>query len=210
MKFLIPVALFAAAVSAQSTACAADYIVETCLGSEQAKVRNQQNQHPLRTLWLTSTPRSVLAQPPTMTAIVPPTKLSLRKTSSYSTRVLDAFFFYCLGSRVCITDMKIANYSCFNNCPNDPRAPSFQNQVTIFCTNASLYGSKAAKATKATTAPVAGAPSPTADATVSAATNSVTPTTSGARNTPTGGAGELALNTGGVLLAVAGVVAAVL
>ncbi|CAI0645989.1 unnamed protein product [Colletotrichum noveboracense] len=37
--------------------------------------------------------------------------------------------------------------TCYNNCPNDARASPAQNQVTIFCQQASLYGSATTSAT---------------------------------------------------------------
>ncbi|KAF6839816.1 hypothetical protein CMUS01_04156 [Colletotrichum musicola] len=104
--------------------------------------------------------------------------------------------------------------TCYNNCPKDSRASPAQNQVTIFCQQASLYGSKAQQKTatpsgSATAAVASNAatatPSATAGEDAASTTASVSPT-----STPNLGVGQLARNTGGVLLAVAGVVAAVL
>ncbi|KAJ0387885.1 hypothetical protein COL922a_001437 [Colletotrichum nupharicola] len=103
--------------------------------------------------------------------------------------------------------------TCYNNCPNDARASSAQNQVTIFCQQASLYGSAAQRKT------ASAASSGSATAAVASNSATATPTTGSsasatasvsATSTPNLGVGQLARNTGGVLLAVAGVVAAVL
>lgn len=98
---------------------------------------------------------------------------------------------------------KLTPPSCFNNCPNDPRQGSFQNQQVIFCTNASLYQSKA---TPVATGSGAHA-TPTA---TSQGAGTTTATGAAPASSKTGAAGELVMNTGGVLLAVAGAVAAVL
>ncbi|KAK2004152.1 hypothetical protein LX36DRAFT_477262 [Colletotrichum falcatum] len=118
-------------------------------------------------------------------------------------------------------DCKCAGYqavaTCYNNCPNDSRAAPAQSQVTIFCQQASLYGSAAmrskteaaaaATATGSGVASVSASATPTSTAADDAATTSSSATAS---STPNMGVGQLARNTGGVLLAVAGVVAAVL
>ncbi|KAF7554197.1 hypothetical protein G7046_g6877 [Stylonectria norvegica] len=109
--------------------------------------------------------------------------------------------------------------TCYNNCPHDPRASDAQSQVKIFCANASIYGTT----TKTTKTASSGSSRTTVDAATttsssegeddkSSASTSVSSTaTRSADNTSsTGGAAELALNVGGVLLAVAGVVAGVL
>ena len=109
-------------------------------------------------------------------------------------------------------------HSCYNNCPNDPRASSAQSQVTIYCAQASAHPS-------ATTAKPAASSSMTEEAVASgsgspATTKGSKPTvtlhnnkassSSTASNNPqsTGSAAELVRNTGGALLAVAGVIAA--
>ncbi|KAK6217546.1 hypothetical protein QIS74_07660 [Colletotrichum tabaci] len=109
--------------------------------------------------------------------------------------------------------------TCYNNCPNDARAVPAQQQVTIYCQQASIHGSAAQRKTQTVA-------SATGSATNAAASNSASPTaatrtaadeaastaasSSTATSTPNMGVGQLARNTGGVLLAVAGVVAAVL
>ncbi|KAH6968720.1 hypothetical protein HG530_006334 [Fusarium avenaceum] len=98
--------------------------------------------------------------------------------------------------------------TCFNNCPDDTRAGSAKGQVQINCQNASLYGTATkAKATKTASATT------TADATATesdAADETSTATDSAAVAQNTNNAAEKARNTAGVLLAVAGVVAAIL
>ncbi|TDZ39786.1 hypothetical protein C8035_v002210 [Colletotrichum spinosum] len=107
--------------------------------------------------------------------------------------------------------------TCYNNCPNDVRASPAQGQVTTFCTQASLYGSAAARKTASVASASASAAVASNSATATAATASAsddaassTASASSATSTPNLGVGQLARNTGGVLLAVAGVVAAVL
>ncbi|KAH7223550.1 hypothetical protein BKA60DRAFT_265067 [Fusarium oxysporum] len=99
--------------------------------------------------------------------------------------------------------------TCFNNCPDDPRASSAQSQVQVNCQQASLYGT-ATKATK-TSSSTATADASDATATGSGApdaTSSATESAASAENT--NNAADKARNTAGVLLAVAGVVAAIL
>ncbi|TKW52497.1 hypothetical protein CTA1_5817 [Colletotrichum tanaceti] len=109
--------------------------------------------------------------------------------------------------------------TCYNNCPKDARALPAQQEVTIYCQQASIHGSAAQRKTQTVAASATGfatnaaasnsasptAATPTADEAASTAASSSTAT-----STPNMGVGQLARNTGGVLLAVAGVVAAVL
>ncbi|PHH89859.1 hypothetical protein CDD83_5093 [Cordyceps sp. RAO-2017] len=102
--------------------------------------------------------------------------------------------------------------TCYNNCPNDPRAPDARHQVANYCQNASLYGTRA-RANKTTSA-LASQSTGNALLTTSDAAN---PTeflsrtaSANARPTSTGAADALSGSTGGVLIAVAGAVAALL
>ncbi|KAK1984867.1 hypothetical protein LZ30DRAFT_710364 [Colletotrichum cereale] len=165
MKFSYPLALaLAAVVAAQDDNCDAAPIVEACLSSENAKVKD-----------------------------------------------CNSVDYDCL----CAAYQAVA--TCYNNCPKDPRASPAQSQVTVFCQQASLYGSaalrsktEAAIAATATGSKVASV-SATATATSTASEDAASTTSSAtASSTPNMGVGQLARNTGGVLLAVAGVVAAVL
>jgi cobalamin biosynthesis Mg chelatase CobN len=115
--------------------------------------------------------------------------------------------------------------TCYNNCPNDVSASSAQNQVKIFCQNASLYGT-AAQASKTAAADKSEATGSMTTANLPASTtsddeendeSSTSSTKSGASPTEsadspggTGAGANLARNTGGLLLAVAGVVVAML
>ncbi|KAK2029357.1 hypothetical protein LX32DRAFT_639215 [Colletotrichum zoysiae] len=118
----------------------------------------------------------------------------------------------------CLCAAKQAVATCYNNCPKDSRAAPAQGEVTIYCQQASLYGSAAlrskteaaaaATATGSGVASVSASATPTSTAADDAASTSSSSAT--ASSTPNMGVGQLARNTGGVLLAVAGVVAAVL
>jgi cobalamin biosynthesis Mg chelatase CobN len=114
--------------------------------------------------------------------------------------------------------------TCYNNCPNDVSAPSAQNQVKIFCQNASLYGT-AAQASKTAAADkseetgsltTANLPASTtsdkeeSDESTSSTKSGASPTESADSPEGTGAGANLARNTGGLLLAVAGVVVAML
>ncbi|KAM0287237.1 hypothetical protein ACHAQH_000551 [Verticillium albo-atrum] len=173
MKFFIPLTLLAVtAVTAQDPDCEANYIVETCLGSEMKKIE--------------------------------------------ACSTLD---YECM----CAASEAIA--TCFNNCPNDTRGATYRSQVTVNCQNASLYGTAARHAATATDTDTTNAatqtPATTSDSDAADSTDS--PTTTGGQSatgtfvqntdetdSPNVGVAQLARNTGGLLLAVAGVVAAVL
>jgi hypothetical protein len=159
---LVSLVFFAAAAVAQTTACAADYIVEACLGTENGKLAN-------------------CAQ------------------TDYVCRC-NAF-----GNIL----------TCFNNCPNDVRRFDYQGQQQIFCGYASQYPSTTTKAVAAT-GTAATVPTGNSDGAASSApvgsgkAASGSATTSAPNTVNTNSAADLALNAGGILAAVAGVVAAVL
>lgn len=158
---LLPLAFLLAAVSAQTTACAADYIVEACLGNMQGQ-------------------------------------LAACGSTDYE----------------CQCQQYTNMLTCFNNCPNDPRAHDYAGQKQIFCGYASQFPNKTTSkpvsgATASTSAATAAATTTGASATVSASDTS-TATGSAASSSKTNSAADLALNAGGVLAAVAGVVVAVL
>ncbi|KAH6985843.1 hypothetical protein BKA56DRAFT_613264 [Ilyonectria sp. MPI-CAGE-AT-0026] len=101
--------------------------------------------------------------------------------------------------------------TCYNNCPNDPRGASAQNQVTVNCANASIYSTTSKKSTKTAAAASGASETSTAAAADASATESSATAIQSSSPSATGNAaGDLARNTGGVLLAVAGVVAALL
>ncbi|KAF5018542.1 hypothetical protein F66182_9476 [Fusarium sp. NRRL 66182] len=170
MKFLWSLALIAAAASAQSTtgsdaavpsasgSCDAEYILDRCLETENAKVED-----------------------------------------------CEANDWDCL----CASYEAVA--TCFNNCPDDTRASSAQSNVQLNCQNASLYGTS----TKATATGSATSTADSSDATATATESdadeeSGTATQTAASASNTNNAADKARNTAGVLLAVAGVVAAIL
>lgn len=104
---------------------------------------------------------------------------------------------------------RLTRPSCYNNCPNDSRGASAQNQVTVNCANASIYSTTSKKSTK--TASAASESSTSAAAADASATESSATAIQSSSPSATGNAaGDLARNTGGLLLAVAGVVAALL
>ncbi|KAB5554822.1 hypothetical protein GE09DRAFT_141675 [Coniochaeta sp. 2T2.1] len=161
--FLFPFAFLAASASAQNSACAADYIVESCLGT--------------------------------------------------------------IGGQLAACDLKdygcqCTQYTeyvkCFNNCPNDQRVHTYEGQRQIFCSYASQFSSSTSSLFSAPTAEA----TTTTDAATAEKTDDASPTDDdSASGTATGGAtpasktnsaADLVLNAGGVLAAVAGVVAAVL
>jgi hypothetical protein len=107
----------------------------------------------------------------------------------------------------CLCPAYEAFRTCYNNCPNDTDIPSVEGQVTIFCQNASLYGSKATAAPTATAGSSKASTTGAAAATSTDAPKSTSPTE--ASGNDEGAAADLVGNTGAVLMAVAGVVAAI-
>ncbi|KAK0616282.1 hypothetical protein B0T14DRAFT_497567 [Immersiella caudata] len=160
---LVSLAFFASAAMGQTTACAADYIVEACLGTENGK-------------------------------------LASCATTDYVCRC-NAF-----GNIL----------TCFNNCPNDVRKFDYQGQQQIFCGYASQYPSTTTKPIAPATGTAGAVPTGKADGAASSApagsgkAASGTATTTAPSTVNTNSAADLALNVGGILAAVAGVVAAVL
>ncbi|KAK4240209.1 hypothetical protein C8A03DRAFT_31684 [Achaetomium macrosporum] len=156
--FLFPLAVLASSAVAQTTtACAADYIVESCLSTEKAKLENC---------------------------------------------ALDDYTCRCAEWNAILT--------CYNNCPNDPRLHEDAGQRDIFCGYASQFATTSTRAT-AQTSSAASAQTTGAnqDANPSSSSSSTATTTAGGA-TNTNSAADLVLNAGGVLAAVAGVVAVVL
>ncbi|KAM4065630.1 hypothetical protein HRG_010642 [Hirsutella rhossiliensis] len=101
--------------------------------------------------------------------------------------------------------------TCYNNCPDDIRAPDAHSQVTNFCQNASIYGSRAlasktaaSRASRSTSSAVTTTDSATLTEAASASA------TSASRSASTGAAEARSANAGGLLMAAAGLVAALL
>ncbi|KAH7030754.1 uncharacterized protein B0I36DRAFT_113605 [Microdochium trichocladiopsis] len=116
------------------------------------------------------------------------------------------------GDWQCLCDKWTAIVSCFDNCPTDSRASSFGNNKQLYCLNASLYatttsvavptGTQSSGSNAAQTTSASGVQQTSA----SASTSSTVPSPTGAP----GAAANLAVSAGGILAAVAAVVAAVL
>lgn len=102
--------------------------------------------------------------------------------------------------------------SCFNNCPNDPRRHDYDGQQQIFCAYATQFpmSSPTSKAAKPTPSASATQTNDGSGSGAAKSTGSGTATGTGAQATKTNNAADLAFNAGGILAAVAGVVAAVL
>ncbi|KAK4126684.1 hypothetical protein N657DRAFT_566934 [Parathielavia appendiculata] len=159
---LLPLAVLASCAMAQTTTgCAANYIVEACLSSENAKLNSCGREE-----W------------------------------------------------ECLCQQWKNIITCYNNCPNDPRQHESAGQRDIFCGYASQYSSSTTKASQLATASTTAAAESTQDTEQNSATRtgsqSGTATSTGSNAANTNSAAYLALNAGGVLAAVAGVVAVVL
>ncbi|KAL2149165.1 hypothetical protein VTH82DRAFT_8513 [Thermothelomyces myriococcoides] len=153
--FVLPLAILASSAAAQTTsACAADYVVESCLSTQRAKLDNCDNEE-----W------------------------------------------NCL----CSSWQEILG--CYINCPDDERQKEDAGQRDIFCGYASQFSSSttapSVTSTTSTPADVTDAPTSTESESSTAASTATTSSSPDA-------AGNLALNTGGLLAAVAGVAAVVL
>lgn len=107
--------------------------------------------------------------------------------------------------------------SCYNNCPDDPAAGDAQGQVQIHCENASVFGSAASAPTQSGSGSTDSAAEPTttdsesgSDSDSDSDSNSDSNSASeGDEEDVDGAAADLALNMGGLLVGVAGVMAIV-
>ncbi|OTA70185.1 hypothetical protein K449DRAFT_427701 [Hypoxylon sp. EC38] len=115
---------------------------------------------------------------------------------------------------MCLCDKYIAIMTCFNNCPADPREPSYQQQKDLYCINASLYATVSGNKTVSRSMTSTWSPEPTTTTDNSKKTADVTSAKASATATEafqTGnGAQERLGQAGGVLAGVAGVIAALL
>ncbi|KAH8785331.1 hypothetical protein F5883DRAFT_534759 [Diaporthe sp. PMI_573] len=103
--------------------------------------------------------------------------------------------------------------TCYNNCPNDPRASTAQGQVTQFCALASQYASTNTPSATGSAAQTSSTGSATATATGSDSESSSTATSSSSSSSSSSSANSaanLAISAGGLLAAVAGVMGALL
>ncbi|POS77526.1 hypothetical protein DHEL01_v204077 [Diaporthe helianthi] len=106
--------------------------------------------------------------------------------------------------------------TCYNNCPNDNRAPAAQGQVTQFCALASQYASTntpSATGSAASTSSTGSASATSTDSDSepsSTATSSSASSSSSSESSSANSAADLAISAGGLLAAVAGVMGALL
>ncbi|KAG6359129.1 hypothetical protein INS49_012649 [Diaporthe citri] len=103
--------------------------------------------------------------------------------------------------------------TCYNNCPNDPRASTAQGQVTQFCALASQYASTNTASATGSAARTSSTGSATATATDSESSSTGTSTSSSSSSSSSSSANsaaDLAISAGGLLAAVAGVMGALL
>jgi hypothetical protein len=194
MKAFTTLAFLAASVAAQtatvpsgssstgSSSCAAQSIVDACLGTE----------------------RGLLASCQTTDY-----KCQCQAYQNIVTCVVSLFSFsssMCMAILEHATDVSL-RCSCYNNCPGDPEVNSAQGQVQIFCAYATQFASTTTAASTGSQSAPASTASPT---TAGSSSTSGTATAASASATKSNGAAQLALDAGGVLAAVAGIVAAVL
>lgn len=105
--------------------------------------------------------------------------------------------------------------TCYNNCPNDNRAPIAQGQVTQFCALASQYASTNTPTATASAASTSSTGSASATATDSdsdseASSTATSSSSSSSESSSANSAADLAISAGGLLAAVAGVIGALL
>ncbi|PHH66905.1 hypothetical protein CDD81_5257 [Ophiocordyceps australis] len=111
----------------------------------------------------------------------------------------------------CLCAAHEAVATCYNNCPDDPRAPAARGQVDNFCKNASVYGTKAhAKTSSLTSTRTSSGTTATSTETASATDDSSRSSSSSSRPTSTNAANSLAGSSSGFVMAAAGLLAAVL
>ncbi|KAM0254958.1 hypothetical protein ACHAQJ_006266 [Trichoderma viride] len=126
---------------------------------------------------------------------------------------------------VCLCAAYQAVYTCYNNCPNDIRAPSVQQQVDSYCRTASLLATTPTTAPKTKTSdsskpeetsgsasvPSNDEASPTTGSGTQTTTHSGSSVTTAARSSSTSNAAATMMgNVAGVFMAVAGAAAAML
>ena len=100
--------------------------------------------------------------------------------------------------------------SCYNNCPNDPRASTAQGQVTQFCALASQYASTNTASATGSAAKTSSTATATSTDDSSATSIAARPSSSGDSSSSANSAADLVMGAGGLLAAVAGVMGALL
>ncbi|PHH80387.1 hypothetical protein CDD82_1796 [Ophiocordyceps australis] len=109
----------------------------------------------------------------------------------------------------CLCAAHEAVATCYNNCPNDPRAPAARGQVDNFCKNASVYGTRAhAKTSSLSSTRTSSDASATSTEAASATDGSSHSSSSSSRPTSTNAADSLVGSSGGFIMA-AGLLAAI-
>ncbi|KAI1808187.1 hypothetical protein F4811DRAFT_549278 [Daldinia bambusicola] len=112
---------------------------------------------------------------------------------------------------MCLCDKYTAIMTCFNNCPNDNRSTSYQQQKDLYCMNASLYATTSGNRTVSRSISSTSSSEmtttseglvKTADVTSAASTPTPTEPTQSGNN-----AGERVIHAGGRLAALAGIIA---
>ncbi|ROV89043.1 hypothetical protein VSDG_08712 [Cytospora chrysosperma] len=104
-----------------------------------------------------------------------------------------------------------AEYTCFNNCPGDARQATYSGLVSQYCALASQYSStNIAASTVASTASSTASAATTAATGTSTGTSTADSTASASASSTANSAADLAINAGGVMVVVAGVMGALL
>ncbi|XXH03482.1 dihydroorotate dehydrogenase [Hypoxylon texense] len=115
---------------------------------------------------------------------------------------------------MCLCDKYVAIMTCFNNCPNDSREASYQQQKDLYCMNASLYATTSGNRTVSRSITTTSSSAVTTTSEKAVKTSDV----ASAASTPTAtesaqaesGADERLGTTGSLLAAMAGLFAALL
>ncbi|KAI4867394.1 hypothetical protein F4820DRAFT_211174 [Hypoxylon rubiginosum] len=115
---------------------------------------------------------------------------------------------------MCLCDKYVAIMTCFNNCPNDSREASYQQQKDLYCMNASLYATTSGNRTVSRSITTTSSSEVTTTSEMAVKSTDVidaasTPTATETANAESG-ADERLSNTGGMLAAMAGLFAALL
>ncbi|KAI0134614.1 hypothetical protein BJ170DRAFT_207476 [Xylariales sp. AK1849] len=145
----------------------------------------------------------VSAQSSTVYAALPVLEACLGTTEGYVS--------YCSTTDYgCLCEKYTAILTCFDNCPSDTRESSYANQKQLYCMNASIYSSLTATASTTHSATVAADTTTTSTGTASTATSTSPQTSLATGSVNENGVDGLITNASGMLVVVAGVVAAVL
>ncbi|KAI0386698.1 hypothetical protein F5Y04DRAFT_70354 [Hypomontagnella monticulosa] len=115
---------------------------------------------------------------------------------------------------MCLCDKYTAIMTCFNNCPNDSREASYQQQKDLYCMNASLYATTSGNRTvsRSISSTSSSEITTTSEVMVKTAdvTAAITPTPTEPTQSGNGASDDRLQNAGGLLAAVAGIIAALL